>query len=392
MLPVLLLEPRPGEFVLDLCAAPGNKTAQIAVAMQNTGRVVANEINRNRMRPLRQIINRLGLMNVVVTQANARSFPKQVRQFDRVLADVHCSCEGTSRKNPAVLNKSTTSYSERIAASQRAILTRAVQLCKPGGRIVYSTCTYAPEENEMVVEGALVSLRPRIDTCIRACKIPGIRWSPGLESWEGQQFRADMVNAIRIYPHQNDTGGFFIAVIEKISDERRPLQKCRPPSESEALAECTASDADNVFVWLEKQFGLDPSIFQNTRLLQNNAKLIALQNVAAATDVRPAAMMAGLPLVHSKMKEPKLTTAGAMAFGSSATKQIVNAEEAQMQAFLAGTDFRLSRNQSIASLRRGSVLIQFQEMFLGVGFFVPGCRGGTVTSQFPKAWQQMDGS
>ena len=390
MLPVLLLAPQPGELVLDLCAAPGNKTAQMAVAMQNTGRVIANEINRNRMRALRQIINRLGLINVVATQANAIAFPKQTQQFDRVLADVHCSCEGTSRKNPELLWKDAKSYSEKIATSQRAILIRALQLCKPGGRVVYSTCTYAPEENEMVVDAALAAVEPKIKATLLACDMPGITWSPGLERWQSREFRADMRNALRIYPHQNDTGGFFIAVIEKIADERSTSQKSYSCEGNAKHGRMTAQEAERLFGYLEKHFGMKRPVFDGMKLLRRNAKIAALQNGEAPLHVRPDAKITGLPFIHLNMKEPKLTTAGAMALGHNASKQVVMLNESQMQAFIAGTDFRLPPEQSVDSLRRGSVLVQFQKIFLGVGFFYPDDNGGKVTSQFPKAWQRID--
>ncbi len=105
MLPVKLLDPQPGERILDLCAAPGGKTAQIAVALNNEGTVIANDRVYQRMRAMGQTIDRLGLLNVSTTTFDGCSYPKAAGLFDRILVDVPCSCEGTSRKNPEVLSQ-----------------------------------------------------------------------------------------------------------------------------------------------------------------------------------------------------------------------------------------------------------------------------------------------
>ncbi len=160
LLPVHLLDPRPGERVLDLCAAPGNKTAQIAVHVGSTGVVVANDLSEQRMNVLRTTRDRLGLLNLVFSAEDARRFQTPERLFDRVLADVPCSCEGTVRKYPHAIRHASLQNSLRLASIQRDILLRAVVCCRPGGRIVYSTCTFAPEENEAVVDAVLRHLGP----------------------------------------------------------------------------------------------------------------------------------------------------------------------------------------------------------------------------------------
>ena len=159
LLPVLLLDPRPGERVLDLCAAPGGKTAALAVAMENRGTVVANDVDWRRLIAVGRNLDRIGLVNVATTAWDAANFPEGGGLYDRVLADVPCTCEGTSRKNAGVLAWGGEEERARTVAVQTAILRKAVRLCRPGGRIVYSTCTYAPEENEAVVDAVLREVR-----------------------------------------------------------------------------------------------------------------------------------------------------------------------------------------------------------------------------------------
>lgn len=212
IIPSLLLGARPGERVLDMCCAPGGKTAHLAVMMENRGTLVANDKSYGRLRALRSIIDRLGLLNVVMTSSNAANLPGEVGTFDRVLADVPCSCEGTSRKHPKILRDTTPL--ERPHRLQRAILRRALELVRPGGRVVYSTCTYAPEENEMVVEHALSSLEEGYAE-IAEISLPGFTFAQGLTQWGEETFRPSMARTMRVYPHLQDTGGFFVAVLER---------------------------------------------------------------------------------------------------------------------------------------------------------------------------------
>ena len=151
LIPVMLMQLQRGQRVLDMCAAPGNKTAQICVALQNTGTVVANDRSYQRLRAARNTADRLGLLNMVVTCSDGSAYPRGAGTFDAVLADVPCSCEGTTRKNPGALKTTAIETSKRLGNTQRALLAKAFALCKPGGVVVYSTCSYAPEENESVV-------------------------------------------------------------------------------------------------------------------------------------------------------------------------------------------------------------------------------------------------
>jgi 16S rRNA C967 or C1407 C5-methylase (RsmB/RsmF family) len=216
LLPVPLLDPQPGERVLDLCAAPGNKTAQIATRMLNRGTVVANDINYGRVASMRSTLDRLGIANVSATTYDAANYPPESGTFDRVLADVPCSCEGTPRKQPSVIAQrgAMRGAMRDPTGAQRAILRQAVRRCRPSGCIVYATCTYAPEENEAIIDAVLRDVGPDA-LQLRPARPGGFIGSPGLTEWQGQSFHPSLANALRIWPHQNDTGGFFVAVLEK---------------------------------------------------------------------------------------------------------------------------------------------------------------------------------
>ncbi|MEM1008526.1 MAG: RsmB/NOP family class I SAM-dependent RNA methyltransferase, partial [Myxococcota bacterium] len=181
-----VLDVQPGEDVLDLCAAPGSKTAQFGVAMQNRGTLIANDRNYGRLRALRRVLERMGIMNVSVTVEDGSNFPHEFL-FDRVMVDVPCSCEGTTRKNPAIFKRLRKMHWDALGGVQQALLRKAIHLCKSGGRIVYSTCTYAPEENECVVDAVLRTF-PSGSLRVVPLTISGLQRSPGLTRWQKRRF------------------------------------------------------------------------------------------------------------------------------------------------------------------------------------------------------------
>lgn len=235
--PAALVGARPGERVLDLCAAPGNKTALIACQMGDRGLLVANEKNRGRLSQLRSNLERLGVTCAAVTNVDGRRLPADApRDFDRALVDAPCSCEGTTRKlrrraapaeaSPgepapaAVVARSPTRptlprrtaetsvrFRDAVQAVQIGLLRKAIARVRPGGTVVYATCTYAPEENERVLH----AIDPAHAVIEPLEAPPGAPLAPGVTRWDGVDFRPDVAHAARFWPHHHDTGGFFVA-------------------------------------------------------------------------------------------------------------------------------------------------------------------------------------
>jgi NOL1/NOP2/sun family putative RNA methylase len=211
MIPPIVLDPKPEEGVLDLCAAPGSKTTQISQAMNNRGLIIANEPSLARVTSLRANCERLGAINVAITRYDGRRFPDH--QFDRILVDAPCSSEGTARKDLKVLNRCSIKRSLDLQILQLGLLSRAAALLRVGGTLIYSTCTYAPEENEAVVDNVLEHYRDSL--FLDKVSIPGLKACPGLTEWNDEEFSHDLTLTARYYPHQNDTGGFFVAKMVK---------------------------------------------------------------------------------------------------------------------------------------------------------------------------------
>ena len=322
MIPALLLNPRPGERILDLCAAPGNKTALMAQALENRGTVVANDVFWDRLRPLRSAIDRLGLLNVSVTCHDGTSYPRRAGQFDQVLVDVPCSCEGTTRRFPRLLKRPPTRHMPRRFKKQLLLLQTAIRRCRKGGQILYSTCTYAPEENEAVVNAVLCEMPDEVR--VLPVGLPGLRTAPGLSEWAGESFRNDLQNSIRIWPHLNDSGGFYIALLEKIGNDSKKAVKT-PQIKQPDFRTATGStqqifkDGDSMFELLSERFGIERAALDGLQLLKKSGRDI----YAVAGDHRPpqlADCISGLPLFHMHFRFPKPTTSCATTFGRKASR------------------------------------------------------------------------
>ncbi|MFW6448886.1 MAG: RsmB/NOP family class I SAM-dependent RNA methyltransferase [Halobacteriota archaeon] len=210
-LPVPLLDPEPGAVVWDTCAAPGGKTGHLVDAMDDRGLVLATDASLGRLSALRFNTERLGATCTVVDHADARHVSLDDLGLDAVdgaLVDAPCSSEGTVRKKPDVLDDWSLEAVRALSGLQRDILARAVAATRPGGRVVYATCTFAPEENEAVVDAVLAAHDCRLEPV--DLPVPA---APGVTAWRGERFDPSLERARRIYPHLSDTGGFFIAAL-----------------------------------------------------------------------------------------------------------------------------------------------------------------------------------
>ena len=203
----IVLGPREDSSLLDMCAAPGGKSAHCAQLMNNTGLIVSNDLYPSRHVSLGHTLSRLGVLNTVVTGYQAQEFPLKQR-FDYVLADVPCSCEGKFRKRSDTDCYRETRGKERLPDLQKRIVLRGFDLLAEGGRMLYSTCTYNPEENESVVN---TLLRERNADLLPIDAGPGAE--PGITEWRGEKYDKRLRNTVRFYPHRLDSVGFFMARI-----------------------------------------------------------------------------------------------------------------------------------------------------------------------------------
>lgn len=215
MIPALVLDPQQKDKILDIAAAPGSKTTQMAALMQNQGEIVANDLSRKRIYKLKENLTNYGATNTLITNIPGQFIWKKYPEyFDKVLVDAPCSMEGRiSSNDPKSYKDWSPKKVKELSQRQKYLLRSAILTTKPGGTIVYSTCTLAPEENEAVVDWVMKKEKRNI--AIEPITIPHLNLSPGVTSWQKKHFAPDIANSARVYPSP-EMEGFYIAKIKKL--------------------------------------------------------------------------------------------------------------------------------------------------------------------------------
>ncbi len=210
MIPPVVMDPEPGMKVLDIAAAPGAKTTQIAQYMENEGCIVANDVKHSRINILISNLQKCGVLIAKVTDKDGRFFGRFGERFDAVLVDAPCSNMGMIRKNYKNIKLWRLRDCYGLSRLQKELLVAAYKAVKPGGVVVYSTCTLEPMENEEVVDYILRNT----DAEIEDIDLPLRRTKPFLE-FEGRKYVGEVKKCLRIHPQDNDTEGFFVAKLRK---------------------------------------------------------------------------------------------------------------------------------------------------------------------------------
>jgi ribosomal RNA methyltransferase Nop2 len=232
-LPVMALGPLEGERILDMSAAPGGKTTFIAQLMKNTGVLFANDVSEPRCKSLNANLQRLGVTNCIVTNYDGTGYEKVMKNFDRVLLDAPCTGTGIiSRDKSIKLNKLREDV-QRHGQLQRRLLLSAIDCCRPGGVVVYSTCSFMVDEDEAVVDFAVAHR----DVVVEDMGLPFGR--PGLVKFRHHRFHGSLELSRRYFPHVHNMDGFYVCRLRKRGDDRRPTAEPRPSAGRPAAASST---------------------------------------------------------------------------------------------------------------------------------------------------------
>ncbi len=220
MLPVYALNPKEDELVLDLCAAPGSKTTQLAMFMKNKGTIFANEVKKDRINILSSNLERCGVTNTILTQEDGLKFCKVFNEekflFDKILIDAPCSGEGTIMNDPEAMKIWNENMIKKFSRIQKNLIESAFKILKPQGALVYSTCTLDIEEDEEVIQYLLEKYPAQIK--IEKVSFP-LKSKEGTIKYQNKKLDNQIKNCAKFWPQDNGSEGFFVAKIIKIKDK-----------------------------------------------------------------------------------------------------------------------------------------------------------------------------
>ncbi len=371
MLPPIVLNPEPGDYVLDVSAAPGSKTTQLAALMENEGVLVGNDADPKRTQALSHNLERMGAINAhALSTAGERLGKLYPETFDKVLLDPPCSGIGTLQKNPEILGWWDESYSKKLSDIQYRLFFSALKALKPGGIIVYSTCTITPKENEMVVQKVIDKFPLKI---LPIPELPGINHHPGLTTYKEESFSEDMHKTIRVYPHENNSEGFFVALLQKTESMDLPPNPSTPHRFN-----WTPSKQSPVKKYVDMAtgtFGIDRKYLHKFKYSQT--KIINFVNKETADFplyFKPHRF--GLSFCKILKDGFKLTTEATLFFGDHLKKNILELEKDDLIKFLNRENFVIKLGPEPMQK-----VIKYKGNYFGYGFY----NGKKLRSQMPKA-------
>jgi len=361
------LDVQPGDLVLDLAASPGGKATHIASLLRGTGTLIANEIIGSRIKPLGENLERWGVPNtILLNEEPGRLADRLGPVFDRVLLDAPCSGEGMFRKSPIAIREWSPEHVAGSADRQAKILVEAARLVRPGGHLLYSTCTFAPEENEQQI-ARFLDLHPEWEL-VRIPLRPG--FTPARHDWSGSDHPLE--RAVRIWPHVAHGEGHFLALLRRsggndleVSDVVSERDTNKPVSPVLAA-------------WIRfVEETLNPEAFpvnftNRSQLVEQKEMLFLAPSASPALHglrvVRP-----GLPLGEAKPGRFEPSHALALALRSDEVREVLDLSVAEAKRFLQGEQLRSSGSP-------GWLLVTVEGFALGWGKR----SGDVVKNHYPK--------
>lgn len=371
MLPAALLDPQPGEVILDMSAAPGSKTTQIGASIQGKGVIICNDVQEKRLWTLKTALHRCGVPNNIVTKKVGQWFAKHMTErFDRVLCDAPCTAQGTSRKDSDALKYCSLENIGKMARLQRELLEASVHACKVGGRIVYSTCTLTPEENEEVVRSILNKFSDQVEVVdprtelriadfgLRKVFDQAVQDSVIVQEsfFRNSQSVIRNLPLSRLWPHVFDTEGFFCAVLRKTAPTRHAEKLPPVRFQEEPLPPARQKDIGKI---CEEMYGT--SFLRDDDRLFLRADQLILTNEACAEFKLPVQNYAlGIPFARKleggriRLQHEIITLRGL-----EATKNVLDISEQEVDLLLDGKDIPCPAEM------KGDPLLKFGDLMVG---------------------------
>lgn len=360
----IVADAKPGEKVLDLCAAPGGKSTQLAESMQNQGVLVSNEINYKRAKILAENMERIGAKNVVVTNESPDRLVSVFKHyFDKIVVDAPCSGEGMFRKDHAATKYWHKEYPNECAKLQKEILVQAMQMLKSGGELIYSTCTFAPEENEEIVSWLLENYDLTLEPIKR---YDGME--PGRPEWGNGN--PTISHTVRLMSHKFQGEGQFLAKFKDNTTENKFKVKKKKAKKSKGIS------PSEFGLWNEfiKPFKSELSNLNINDLKLNGDYLYyypqELPDIEKLKYMRP-----GLALGIFKKNRFEPSYALALSLNEVSDERVIKVTKEQWKQYVAGDVI-----PSNESKKNGWYLLETEGKYFAFGKLV----NGTIKNFMPK--------
>ena len=361
--------PRPGEKILDLCAAPGGKSSHLASLMNNEGLLVSNEINRKRALILAENMERIGARNVIVTNEDPTGLLKTFEQFfDKIVVDAPCSGEGMFRKDHAATKYWHKDYPNECAARQKLILADAMKMLKQGGTLVYSTCTFAPEEDEQIITW-LLNEYPYLEL------VPIKKYS-GMD--EGRPAFSDgneeLRGCVRLMMHHFKGEGHFIAKLKDMRPVGENVSKKKKGKKKHGKKSAMSSEQVELWQNFAKEFELEGFSLSNLKVLGDHLYLYqeSWPDISRLKFIRP-----GFLLGTFKKKRFEPSYGLALALDPTKCQRKLAVEKEDWQKYVAGNVISLKERPAQGN---GWYLLECEDKAFAFGKVVD----LTVKNFFPK--------
>lgn len=356
-------KPHLNEKVLDLCAAPGGKTTHLGSYLQNTGLLMANEIDSKRAKALVENVERFSFTNTIVTNTNPDVLAQKLPGFfDRLLVDAPCSGEGMFRKDPAAVGYWNIDYPAECAKRQRTILAAAVNNLRPGGELIYSTCTFAPEEDEQIIAWLVSEYHFEI----LPIKKNSLGWMLENPIADGNP---DLQKCVRIFPHHFQGEGHFIAKLKKPGDNLGDSNK-RPEAISRNISSLTR-DQQQLWNAFAKETLNQPRL---QKLVNFKDDLYSVPEQTPNLDGIKVVRL-GLKLGTFKKKRFEPSYAAGLALQPNQVKNTLKIDQAKWAKYVHGDTFSVD-----PGIKKGWYQIICEDLPIGFVKVV----NGTAKNFFPK--------
>lgn len=375
MMPVMLFDPERlenGPLILDLAASPGGKTTHLISRSMDRGLVVANDSSPSRIPALKTVLKNWGSVNHAITQFPGESYGDWFpNTFDLILLDAPCSMQSLVSLDSHPMRPISEREEKALAQRQTALLQSALKALRPGGQIVYSTCTLSPDEDEAVVDSILEQFPNKVKVCDAAERIP---WpAPGITNAYGREFDLSLKGAVRLWPHRYETAGFFACLLEKTdyfsADTAGDAASVPYRSwEKGSFSDAGKAEITEFSLWLNDRFSLDPDAL----CLETGTKIMKRGGEFWMLPKRYMETFSTLPTKSAGMRIASVSPGGFIPdndwvcrfFDQISGDQIVISPEQKIE-WLHGADIR----PESGSHEKGSIVMITDEhgVFLGCG-------------------------